>query len=120
MRGWMAILTIAFLAMQLGGAHLHLCFDGGDPRVTLRADDDGARYRASPVVGHHDVDVQLARAALAKKVSDSSDGPDLATALTFLPLSSADDKGVLQPRTDSILPVAVFRRLLPPLRGPPV
>lgn len=120
MRSWLAILTIAFLSMQSGGEHLHLCLDGGEPRVTLRADDDGGRYRASAAAGHHDVDVQFARAALAKKVSDSSDGPDLATALTFLPLFSADAKGVLQPRTDSILPVAVFRRLLPPLRGPPV
>ena len=119
-RSWMAILSIAILAMPLGGAHLHLCFDGGEPPASLHATDDGVHHSAKATPIHHDVDVQLANTALGKKVSDSSDGPALlAAAFIVLPLPSIEAVVVPQQRIDSFVPVAAVR-LLPPLRGPPV
>jgi hypothetical protein len=121
LRMWIAIVSVAVLAMPASAAHLHLCLDGNEPSVTLHSAEDGAHHTdtgASAV--HNDVDVSLASSALAKKFDASLELPGLiATAfgIFLMPHSAA----VIAPpdRAATLLP-APRLRLLPPLRAPPV
>jgi hypothetical protein len=119
-RVWMAIIAIAVIAMPVNGAHLHLCFDGGEPPATVHSVEDGAHHEESGAdVVHHDVDVSIASSALAKKFDQSLDLPGLiATTLVVLrvPVSGAV---VPLPDRSAVLVPDPELRLLPPLRGPP-
>lgn len=120
LRVWMAIIAIAVLAMPVNGAHLHLCFDGGEPPATVHSLEDGAHHEESGAdVVHRDVDVSIANSALAKKYDQSLDSPGLiATAIVVLrvPVSGAV---VPLPDRSAVLVPDPELRLLPPLRGPP-
>lgn len=115
----LAIYALAILALPALGAHLHLCFDGGEPPASLHATYDDVGHSAGAAPSHHDVDVELANTALGKKFTESSDGPAVpAAALIVLPPPSIEAFVVPQ-RTDSFVPVAALQ-LRPPPRGPPV
>jgi len=120
LRVWMAIIAIAVLAMPVNGAHLHLCFDGGEPPATVHSLEDGAHHEESGAdIVHRDVDVSIASSALAKKFDHSLDLPGLlATALVVLRVPVA---GAVVPVPDrsAVLVPDPEPRLLPPLRGPP-
>jgi hypothetical protein len=119
-RLWIAILSIAILAMPMGGAHLHLCFDGNEPAASVHAGDDGAHHDGTAAAIHHDLDVQLAQTALGKKISDSSDGMAfIAAAFVVFGSPPAGSSVVPHGRADARIPVSAVR-LLPPSRGPPV
>jgi len=119
-RAWIAILSIAILAMPMGGAHLHLCFDGNEPAASLHAVDNGVHHAGGAAPVHHDVDVQLGDSATGKKLSGSADGLALiAAAFIVFRLPSTGAVVVPHGRADTRLPVP-DTRLLPPLRAPPV
>jgi hypothetical protein len=107
------------LLLQICGAHLHLCFDGQEPPVTLHLLDSGAEHvDVGASAPHHDENVAAESSALRKT---------FALDLGILPaLLALFTLGSLRPRL--ILPLArrrgalIFRSifdLLPPLRGPP-
>jgi hypothetical protein len=120
LRVWMAIIAIAIVAMPVNGAHLHLCFDGGEPPATVHSMDDGAHHEESGAdVVHRDVDVSIASSALAKKFDQSLHLPGLiATALFVLRVPVTGAVVPLPDRSAVLVPEPELR-LLPPLRGPP-
>lgn len=122
LRAWVALLVIAVAAMPAsGGAHLHLCFDGGEAPTTVHASPDGAHHTDTGADRtHRDADVSLAGAALAKKFDSAFDLPALLTA-AFVILRLNVPAPVLVPR-EHTAPSVLFSvfRILPPLRGPPL
>ena len=121
LRAWIALLTLAIAAMPVSGAHLHLCFDGGEARATVHASDDGPHHAESGADRvHHDADLSLAGPALAKKFDGALELPGLIAAAVVI-FRLALPASVLVPR-ERAAPVAISSvfRLLPPLRGPPL
>jgi hypothetical protein len=117
---WLLIVLLAVLVTRLGGAHLHLCFDGQELPATLHAGDT-AEHSQGHHLGeqHSDKDVDVLGAVLMKKSSGSTDMPVLLAVCLVL---------LLLPRLLGQWPPAVFYqvfphqplRLRPPLRGPPL
>jgi hypothetical protein len=120
-RFWITLISLAVMAMPVSGAHLHLCFDGGEPPATFHAVEDGSAHDDAAVTSeHNDKDVSLQDAALAKKQDGAFDLPTALTVTAFvlrLPVTApapAVDTDVATP------PSLRVTRVLPPLRGPPV
>lgn len=114
---------LAFLVMQVGGAHLHRCFDGSEPPNEIHfADFDlhssNATVGHSPdSSGHDDVDTDLTADAVSKLTS--VDLPVLAGFLFVVVLLLPWGRHpVPRPRTAPRL-VRAPLHLRPPLRGPP-
>jgi len=121
LRACLTLIALAVIAMPVSGAHLHLCFDGAEAPATVHASEDGSSH-GDPAVdrGHHDLDVSLQGAALAKKLDTSLDFPALFAA-TFLVVRLPIPAPVCAPQDDVHVPVSIgAARLLPPLRAPPV
>ena len=118
---WIALISLAVMAMPVSGAHLHLCFDGGEPPATYHAVEDGSAHDHPAATGaHNDKDVSLQGVALAKKQDGAVDLPTAlaVAALIFrIPVSAP----VPAIDTDVATPVPLrVARILPPLRAPPV
>jgi hypothetical protein len=117
---WIALISLAVMAMPVSGAHLHLCFDGSEPPATFHAIEDGSHDHPGAEGAHNDKDVSLQGVALAKKQDGALDLPAVLAVATFVtrvpvtvPVPAFD--------TDVATPVPLrVAHLLPPLRGPPV
>lgn len=117
---WLLIVLLAVLVTRLGGAHLHLCFDGQEPPATLHTGDTAEHNHHHLDEQHSDQDVDVLGAVLMKKSSGSADMPVLLAVCLVLLL--------LLPRVLGRWPSAAFYRisphqplrLRPPLRGPPL
>lgn len=121
LRVWIALLALAVAAMPVSGAHLHLCFDGGEASATVHASDDGPHHADTGASGvHHDADVSLAGPAVAKKFDGALELPGLIAA-AFVIFRLTLPMSVVVPR-ERAAPIAISSvlRLLPPLRGPPL
>ena len=121
LRFWIALISLAILAMPVSGAHLHLCFDGGEPPATFHPVEDGSAHDDPAVSGtHNDKDVSLQGVALAKKHDGALDVPTaVAVAAFVLRVPVAAPAPVID--TDVATPVPLrVARVLPPLRAPPV
>jgi len=111
------IACVAFLSLRLVGDHLHFCFDGREPIVSLHGDDGDVHHAEAGIVSpHQDVDVDLMSAVL-KGASDVLVPLVLVGALFLLIVP------LLQVRriefASVLLPDSRFQHLRPPLRGPP-
>ena len=54
------LLCLALIMVRVGGAHLHLCFDGTEPPASYHAFDDGVHHELPELsVMHQDADVAL-------------------------------------------------------------
>jgi len=111
--------------MRVGGAHLHLCFDGSEPPATLHLENDGGVHHshegqgAMAEVEHQDMDVALADDVLVKKSGLDFDFLALIAAAVFL-LYSLPQLLCRLSGIELLVPVAAHRaHLRPPLRGPP-
>ncbi len=109
--------------MRVGGAHLHYCFDGLEPPVSLHIDGHAGSHHMDSGVsagGHEDVDVSVGVDALVKKVPTLLDLLGLIGALVVLLHLLPRVRSVV-PSVDFFLPVSATRAYLrPPLRGPPL
>lgn len=113
----LTLLCVALLVVRVGGAHLHLCFDGGEPPVSLHLMDDAAHTGPGMQSGHQDMDVALAGEAFAKTAKLGLDLPILLiAALLAWSLFQAPRPSVPGYRLPLISAVHFLR---PPLRGPP-
>lgn len=112
-----ALLCGVLLLTRLGGTHLHLCFDGSEPPISLHVADAGDHHPGESAP-HADQDVALGADLLVKKPAGGFDLGALAFAFTFLLLIVFRAPGI---RPEAlILPLRSARtRLRPPLRGPP-
>ena len=114
------LVCVAVVALRIGGSHLHLCFDGGEPPLSLHLADSGQHHGDEAATApHSDQDVSIGSEALVKKSSAVLDLAALAFAFALLLF--------FLPRVRDPLP-AFFApprlspartRLRPPLRGPP-
>lgn len=114
----LTLLLAALLVARLGGAHMHLCFDGSEPPASLHFSDTDHHDDHHADEAHEDVDVSLMAEAAAKLGKLSLDLPLLlAAALAIFGLWLT----VKWPLLPYPLPWAVSdpHSLRPPLRGPP-
>jgi hypothetical protein len=113
-----AVVCIALMAVRTGGAHLHYCFDGQEPPVSVHVGDAGVHGEAFDVIAaHEDEDVDLSGNGLAKL--PKFDLPLLAVVFSCLLGLLGARRNELGPGyTPRFLPpsASFFR---PPLRGPP-
>jgi hypothetical protein len=121
-RACIALLCIAILVMRVGGAHLHLCLDGGEPPVSVHLSADAGTDDSHVGVGktHHDQEVSLSGEILPKKLDGVLQLPVVLAAavlLFLLPLVSVPV--IPRARTALIHSIPIFR-IRPPLRAPPL
>src|SRR3569833_651755 len=63
----MLVVAIALLLTRVAGAHLHLCFDGGEAPATMHLEDASVHHNTPGASEtHHDVDVSAAGGLLSK------------------------------------------------------
>lgn len=115
-----ALLCLALLMVRVGGAHLHLCFDGTEPPASYHVLDVDPHHESPGAdAAHQDADVALT-ADMYSKPGKSVDHLPLAlmTAIFALALIRRQRTST-SPDYAPALPTA--RALLrPPLRGPPL
>jgi len=119
----LALICVALLWARIGGAHLHLCFDGREAPTTLHlsdaahhAEDHGGHHGADEI--HSDVDMPLGEQPLTKPGKLVQDLALFLLAATFLAFLSFPRERPAPRDAPPRLTSAVLR-LLPPLRGPP-
>lgn len=119
---WLVVmLCIVLLSARVGGAHLHLCFDGLEPPVSMHLADESLDHHApSSTVIHHDEDISLVADAIAKSAKPKIDiAPMLLAALLVLLLVVRQTRAPFI-RRRAIRTAVAPAYLLPPLRGPPL
>lgn len=86
---WIWLLCIALLAVRIGGAHLHLCFDGSEPPVAMHV-GDVVEHGAHDMGSHSDTDLNLVDNGIAKSLIKIGFMPLLFAALLLfiLPVSA--------------------------------
>jgi hypothetical protein len=114
------VVALALLVVQTSDAHVHLCFDGQEPRSSLHVSDratlchEGDDYADGT---HQDQDVDVGGAALVKKeVPVDVPAPVLAN---LVPLLLPPQCGVAQQVIEQNPSPKLPYLFLPLLRGPP-
>lgn len=115
------VIAFAMLIVRTADAHMHLCFDGQEPRSSFHVLDREAtcHEKDGPTDSHQDQDVDALGAALAKKGTQAETVGPLPTTdvlLFLLPPQRGTDHEVTTQNPAPKLP----ELFLPPLRGPPV
>ena len=86
-KGWLLTLVCAaLLFVRPGGAHMHLCFDGGEPPASLRVTDSGHHADHHDGATHDDRDVWLIGDALTQSGKLDMDLPWLLAAVWLMAL----------------------------------
>lgn len=80
---WIWLLCIVFLAVRIGGAHLHLCFDGEEPPFSVHA-GESTNHDEHDGIHHADTDLNLLDSASAKTFVKIQYTPALIAALIVL------------------------------------
>lgn len=129
-RAWLlALACLTLLFTQMGGAHLHLCFDGQEPPASLHLSDANHhddhhgghhdRHHAAGETPHSDLDVPLANDVLSKPVKPILDLSLILLAVLWLGALSFTRDRIPPPDPTRLRAFSTFL-LLPPLRGPPL
>jgi hypothetical protein len=120
------VVALALVGVRTSGAHLHLCFDGQEPRSSLHLADSEATChdRAVPQGSAHqdqdeDVDVDALGAVVAKKDVNTDSVYPIAVAVVVFSLSPPPVGVVDELTAPSLAPKRPYL-FLPLLRGPPV
>ncbi len=116
------VLLLAVLAFGFGrltGAHLHLCFDGSEPPLTLHAGDSAHVDHHAGETHHEDMDVEPLGDLLAKSAQVLMLAVLSATIL-LLALLAPPRRLMAGDRESLRLPRSPPRFLRPPLRAPPI
>ena len=112
------LLALVLLNTSAFGAHLHLCFDGQEPRSSLHVGEgQQGLHLADSRQKHNDVDVQLTEQALAKVFKFEvwwGVQPPSWTIPTVSRVASLTGPALIDSVWSSAPP-----SLLPPFRGPP-
>lgn len=112
-------LLVAILATRVSGVHLHLCFDGQQPQISVQSGHAGMD---EPGITHadDDKDVSLVGDALVKNFNHAGVLPTLlAAAVLLFILGSLRQVGFPGFFSRPAIPYASGFYLRPPLRGPP-
>ena len=112
------LLSGVLLLLQVSGAHLHLCFDGQEPPVSLHVLDSGPEHFPGAAYSQHqDEELDSSLASLIKKSLTDLDSPPVSSAAVVL--NAASSQSLLKIRWDDSPVPYNITRLLPPSRGPP-
>lgn len=110
------VACIAFLSLRLVGDHLHFCFDGSEPLVSVHGDDGRIHHGELGIdAPHQDVNVDLRSAVLKGTVDAVLPLALLGGLLLILPLVRI--RRIEFPAVQ--FSDSRFHHLRPPLRGPP-
>ena len=113
------LLCVVLLVVRVGGAHLHLCFDGNEPPVSFHPADDWDHHADAGVsTSHEDTDVALSAASIAKSGKQTLDLPLLALLPLLMWLLLPTARQVFFTNALRLQRTLAFH-LRPPLRGPP-
>jgi hypothetical protein len=113
------ICSVMLLVLRVGGAHLHLCFDGQEALATVHLLDGGQEHREDGgPERHQDENLDDGASSLVKSFGADNDAPVLPTTgfLAFITLTAATIAPVDRLRLPSF---DTGTCLLPPPRGPP-
>src|SRR5690349_11452710 len=75
-KAWLLLLCALFLIARVGGAHWHVCLDGGEPPVAAHIGDAGIHHQGH-IADHTDMDLSSTDSGLAKTLKHSLDLPAL-------------------------------------------
>lgn len=119
LQAWMlTLLCVTLLVGRVGGAHLHLCFDGRESPSSFHLFDIGLHQTESGLdTPHEDVDVAVSDELLSKNKFEWSTPLVLLAAIVVFGFLRAPRRFVSLFITHAIPAAPPF--LLPPLRGPP-
>ena len=114
------LLLMAFVIVPVGDTHLHFCFDGQEPPVSLHLVHGDLHHAPSQLSGTlDDVDLSVPGEMVAKKFERSLDSDALfAVAVVLLMPSIGERLRILRFENGTGLSSLILR-LRPPLRGPP-
>lgn len=87
--GWIWLFCIVILAVRIGGAHLHLCFDGSEQPVSVHVGELVA-HDEHDGIHHTDKDLNLVDSGVAKTLIQVLSAPALIAAIIVLCLSIAE------------------------------
>ena len=113
----LTLACVAVLAGRIGGAHLHLCFDGSEPPASLHFNESGHPDDHHLDSAHDDLDISAIGEAIAKAGKVSLDLPALLFFAFLLCLLAPSQGRLLLHRSPPRVATPAFLR--PPLRGPP-
>ena len=111
------LLCTAFFSVRMVGDHLHLCFDGSEPSVSLHGADGEIEHEPGIAGGHHDVNLDLFHASLTKSNLDPIALIGLFCIAFLATLAPVKERWT--PPATELLSTSLFRYFRPPLRGPP-
>jgi hypothetical protein len=113
----MLLVAVALLLARVGGAHLHLCFDGREAPATMHLEDAGLHHTTPGASqAHQDLDITAAGGLLSKLNLDLLGA--VFAVFFFGPLLLVACKLIPAARLPYFSPLPHFLR--PPLRGPPL
>ena len=118
-RPLLAVLLCSLLLMlRVGGAHLHMCYDGLEAATSLHMLDVGVEHSAEAGVNHQDTNISISASEAIKPSAFVPDiAPVLLLALLVLLLLPARVVFLRGTSTEALREVHWLR---PPLRGPPL
>jgi hypothetical protein len=112
------VVACALLAVRASDAHLHLCFDGQEPRSSLHVSGHAVHHAPEHSDEHVDADISLTATMAAKVAKIDSDDVGAPPAYVPTPLLVSFQAAALPIYRSGITPtLRAFLR--PPLRGPP-
>jgi hypothetical protein len=111
------LLSVTLLVTRIAGTHLHLCFDGMEPPVSMHLLDVDSHDGSD--AAHNDRNVELPGATLAKAASTLADALFLFSAVLLCLLLLPDSVRHVRPRSRLAVFLESLKLLRPPLRGPP-
>lgn len=119
LQAWMlTLLCVTLLVGRVGGAHLHLCFDGRESPSSFHLFDIGLHHPESGLdTPHEDVDVAVSDELLSKNKFEWNTPLALLAAIVVFGFLRAPRRFVCLFIAHAIPAAPPF--LLPPLRGPP-
>lgn len=124
-RAWLlTLMCVVLLLGPVGGAHLHLCFDGKEPPASFHLFDLGMHHPESGHsepgmnAAHQDSDVAVSDNLLSKGKVEWTPTLALLAAALLLGLLRTPQRFIPRFTACATPPAPLFLR--PPLRGPPL
>jgi hypothetical protein len=113
----LTLLCVTLLAVRIGGAHLHFCFDGQEPAASVHMLDVDTHPDAGMDAEHHDYDVMLGDNNLAKSGTLGIELPVFLIAVIALLLPRVQRRSRMPSSATLLRTAPPFLR--PPGRAPP-
>ena len=114
----LTLLCVTILLARVGGAHLHLCFDGSEPPASLHFNEVDHQAEHHTDAEHDDLDISAVGDVVTKSGLSSLDLPALLLVVLLLSLLTTLYKPAHTRPAHAFAASPPF--LLPPSRGPPL